>query len=203
MRGFIPAKTSRCRDAATVLHHQTPSPAVHRCLADIKAMFDNTNTRRKCLLNSPLPPCRNGMLVNTKLLGTTLHSLCVWISILMWIYKNTSSQNIVQHHTCLTCLLPGSALAPGQLWLLVTWHQNKSMNEFNKGRKRAIKLHGCGGAVEQVSFNFYICILRFCAVMSLVLRQSACYWSYYALPDSLSMLTVPVGNIRSSTSDSA
>ena len=59
------------------------------------------------------------------------------------------------------------------------------MNEFNKGRKRAIKLHGCGGAVEQVSFNFYICILRFCAVMSLVLRQSACYWSYYALPDSL------------------
>ena len=38
---------------------------------------------------------------------------------------------------------------------------------------------------EQGSFNFYICILRFCAVMSLVLRQSACYWSYYALPDSL------------------
>ena len=53
MRGFIPANTSRCRDAATVLHHQTPSPAVHRCLADIKAMFDNTNTRRKCLLKCP------------------------------------------------------------------------------------------------------------------------------------------------------
>ena len=53
MRGFIPANTSRCRDAATVVHHQTPSPAVHRCLADIKAMFDNTNTRRKCLLKCP------------------------------------------------------------------------------------------------------------------------------------------------------
>ena len=38
---------------------------------------------------------------------------------------------------------------------------------------------------EQGSFNFYICIIRFCAVMSLFLRQSACYWSYYALPDSL------------------
>lgn len=100
MRGFIPANTSRCRDAATVVHHQdqTPSPAVHRCLADIKAMFDNTNTQRKCLFKCPLPPCRNGMLVNMKLLGTKLHSLCVWISILMWIYKNTSSQNIALHH---------------------------------------------------------------------------------------------------------
>ena len=206
MRGFIPANTSRCRDAATVLHHQTPSPAVHRCLADIKAMFDNTNTRRKCLLQSPLPPCRNSMLLNTKLLGTTLHYTHFAFEFQYWCgYTKTLLlkilYNIIKYRlTVLTCLLPGSALAPGQLWLLVTWHQNKSMNEFNKGRKRAIKLHGCGGAVEQVSFNFYICILRFCAVMSL--RQSACYWSYYALPDSLSMLTVPVGNIRSSTSDS-
>ena len=63
-------------------------------------------------------PCRNGMLVNTKLLGTTLHPLCIWISISMWIYKNTSfskyctaSLNIASQRSHVWCL--------AQLWPLV------------------------------------------------------------------------------------
>ena len=148
MRGFIPANTSRCRDAATVVHLQTPSPAVHRCLADIKAMFDNTNTRRKRLLN-----CYTTLTLRPNFNIDVETQKTLFLKILY---------NIKYRLTALTCLVPGSALAPGQLWLLVTWHQNKSMNEFNKGRKRAIKLHGCGGAgLFQLLHLYYPILCRY------------------------------------------